>query len=89
MTLAGVASDRGLILDVFANNLRPLANTGVEGQTMKTLTWDRRELAAGMEVYEAISGRVRVILAARATGLPLREVMRLAEDAARELLGND
>ena len=27
--------------------------------------------------------------AARATGLPLREVMRLAEDAARQLLGND
>lgn len=35
---------------------------------MKTLTWDRRELAAGMEVYEAISGRVRVISAAHATG---------------------
>ncbi|MFM7095234.1 MAG: nickel insertion protein, partial [Actinomycetota bacterium] len=26
--------------------------------------------------------------AARATGLPLREVMRLAEDATRQLLGN-
>lgn len=35
---------------------------------MKTLTWDRRELAAGMKVYEALSGRVRLILEAHATG---------------------
>ena len=35
---------------------------------MKTLTWDRRELAAGMKVYEAGSGRVRLVLASVATG---------------------
>jgi len=35
---------------------------------MKRMIWDRRELAAGLDVYDVFSGRVRKVLEAAPTG---------------------
>ena len=44
------------------------ANTQWGAQAMKRLVWDRRELSAGLDVYDVFSGRVRKVLAAAPTG---------------------